>query len=54
MTVVYKEAFEKLKINDTYNAAQKFLEAELLFPQLIGHQNLQSWLLFLLSSKLLF
>ena len=33
MTVVYKEAFEKLKVNDTYNAAQKFLEAELLFPQ---------------------
>ena len=33
MTVVYKEALEKLKVNDTYNAAQKFLEAELLFPQ---------------------
>ena len=24
---------DKLEINDTYNAAQKFLEAELLFPQ---------------------
>ncbi len=33
MTIVYNEAFEKLKVNDTYNAAQKFLEAELLFPQ---------------------
>ena len=28
-----KEALDKLEINDTYNAAQKFLEAELLFPQ---------------------
>ena len=35
MTIVYNEAYEKLKINDTYNAAQKFLEAELLFPQSI-------------------
>ncbi len=33
MTMAYKEGYEKLKINDTYNAAQKFLEAELLFPQ---------------------
>ena len=33
MMSAYNEAFEKLKINDTYNAAQKFLEAELLFPQ---------------------
>ena len=33
MMSAYKEGFEKLKINDTYNAAQKFLEAELLFPQ---------------------
>ena len=33
MITVYNEAFEKLEINDTYNAAQKFLEAELLFPQ---------------------
>ncbi len=33
MTIAYKEALEKLEINDTYNAAQKFLEAELLFPQ---------------------
>ena len=33
MTIAYKEAVEKLEINDTYNAAQKFLEAELLFPQ---------------------
>ena len=33
MTIAYNEAYEKLKINDTYNAAQKFLEAELLFPQ---------------------
>ena len=33
MIIVYNEAFEKLEINDTYNAAQKFLEAELLFPQ---------------------
>ncbi len=33
MTIAYNDAYEKLKINDTYNAAQKFLEAELLFPQ---------------------
>ena len=33
MTMAYNEAYEKLNINDTYNAAQKFLEAELLFPQ---------------------
>ncbi len=33
MTMAYNEAYEKLEINDTYNAAQKFLEAELLFPQ---------------------
>ena len=33
MTMSYNEGYEKLKINDTYNAAQKFLEAELLFPQ---------------------
>ncbi len=33
MISAYNEAFEKLEINDTYNAAQKFLEAELLFPQ---------------------
>ena len=35
MTIAYKEAIEKLEINDTYNAALKFLEAELLFPQSI-------------------
>ena len=33
MTMAYNDAYEKLKNNDTYNAAQKFLEAELLFPQ---------------------
>ncbi len=33
MTMAYNEGYQKLKINDTYNAAQKFLEAELLFPQ---------------------
>lgn len=33
MISAYNEGFEKLKVNDTYNAAQKFLEAELLFPQ---------------------
>ncbi len=33
MITVYNEAFKKLEINDTFNAAQKFLEAELLFPQ---------------------
>ena len=33
MTMAYNEAHVKLKNNDTYNAAQKFLEAELLFPQ---------------------
>ena len=35
MTIAYKEAIEKIEINDTYNAALKFLEAELLFPQSI-------------------
>ena len=35
MSIAYKEALEKLEVNDTYNAAQKFLEAELLFPQSI-------------------
>ena len=33
MIEAYKDGLEKLNINDTYNAAQKFLEAELLFPQ---------------------
>ena len=33
MITTYNEAYELLKINDTYNAAQKFLDAELLFPQ---------------------
>ena len=31
----YKEAYKALNKNDTYYAAQKFLEAELLFPQSI-------------------
>jgi outer membrane protein assembly factor BamD len=35
MITVYNDAYKKLEINDTYNAAQKFLEAELLFPQSI-------------------
>ena len=33
MISVYNEGFQKLEIKDTFNAAQKFLEAELLFPQ---------------------
>ena len=33
MISAYKEGFEALDKNDTYYAAQKFLEAELLFPQ---------------------
>ena len=33
MISVYNEGFQKLETNDTFNAAQKFLEAELLFPQ---------------------
>ncbi len=33
MISAYKEAYEALDKNDTYFAAQKFLEAELLFPQ---------------------
>ena len=33
MAIAYNEGYEKLKVNDTFNAAQKFLEAELLFPQ---------------------
>ena len=33
MISVYNEGFQKLEIQDTFNAAQKFLEAELLFPQ---------------------
>ena len=35
ITMAYNEGYKKLKINDTYNAAEKFLEAELLFPQSI-------------------
>ena len=33
MTSSYEAAYEMLKKNDNFNAAQKFLEAELLFPQ---------------------
>jgi len=33
MILSYKEGYEALDKNDTYYAAQKFLEAELLFPQ---------------------
>ena len=33
MITTYNEAYDLLKINDTYNAALKFLDAELLFPQ---------------------
>jgi len=33
MITNYNEAYNLLKKNDTYNAAQKFLNAELLFPQ---------------------
>ena len=33
MVLTYKEAFESLNKGDTYYAAQKFLEAELLYPQ---------------------
>jgi outer membrane protein assembly factor BamD len=33
MSTTYSEAFDMLETNDTYNAAQRFLEAELLFPQ---------------------
>ena len=33
MITNYNEAYELLKKNDTYNAANKFLNAELLFPQ---------------------
>ena len=35
MITNYNEAYELLKKNDTYNAAKKFLNAELLFPQSI-------------------
>ena len=35
MILVYKDAYESLDKNDNYYAAQKFLEAELLFPQSI-------------------
>ena len=35
MISVYKEAYEALDKNDTFYAAKKFLEAELLFPQSI-------------------
>ncbi len=35
MITNYNEAYNLLKKNDTYNAAQKFLNAELLFPQSI-------------------
>jgi outer membrane protein assembly factor BamD len=33
MTSTYKEGYKKLEQNDHFNAAEKFLEAELLFPQ---------------------
>ena len=33
MIVTYKEALDSLKKGDTYFAAQKFLESEMLFPQ---------------------
>ena len=33
MVLTYKEAFDNLNKGDTYYAAQKFLEAELLYPQ---------------------
>ncbi len=33
MIVTYKEGFEALEKGDTYFASQKFLEAELLYPQ---------------------
>ena len=33
MIVTYKEALDSLKKGDTYYAAQKFLESEMLFPQ---------------------
>ena len=33
MIATYKEAYEALDKNDTYYAAKKFLEAELLYPQ---------------------
>ena len=33
MMSAYAEAYEALEKRDTYFAAQKFLEAELLFPQ---------------------
>jgi|TARA_B110000305_G_C19350568_1_gene594029 outer membrane protein assembly factor BamD len=33
MVLTYKEAFNALKKGDTYYAAQKFLETELLYPQ---------------------
>ena len=33
MTTAYQEAFELLNTNQFFNAANKFLEAELLFPQ---------------------
>ena len=33
MIAAYKEAYTALEENDPFFAAQKFLEAELLFPQ---------------------
>ena len=33
MTTAYQEAYEMLNKNENFNAANKFLEAELLFPQ---------------------
>ena len=35
LLATYKDAYEALDKNDTYYAAQKFLEAELLYPQSI-------------------
>ena len=33
MITTYQEAYDLLELNDTFNAAKKFLDSELLFPQ---------------------
>ena len=53
MTMAYNEGYEKLKINDTYNAAQKFLEAELLFPQSAWAPNQLLWQRILIIFKII-
>ena len=39
MVSTYKEAYKSLDEGDPYFAAKKFLEAEILYPNLFGQLN---------------